>query len=615
MILKNNPFCFIAVILIITAAYSQPPNYWENFKINESDVDWYGAYPVVAPLNNGNLVFCWKQNYDVIAGRIYNAELKPISPEFILNNSRNQRSNLYSPEQLNTEGTRDVYDHELAVKGLSNGDFVLFWQDYSDPLRGKIFSATGADKGIKIDIIPPYENEANHPSLALLRNGNFVVCWHLRPSAGAIRSGDSDGIYCKIFNKSGLYVSDAIKVNKFESSNEWSPTIAPLGDNMFVICWQDGLWDAGKANIYGQLFDYSGNKINGEFQVNSDTSSYNYDPYVKELLNNYFIVVWEKDYEICGQLFSSTGEKVNELFLISSGADVSCPTLSQSDNGTIIICWNEYGRIFGRLYKDSLCPFYDKFLIGYSTYQNYVKVESFKNGFILCWPYEAGENIIGRYLLNEPIVHEINLFALHEPANDKTIDTIAPTFIWEKPTQDRICYPFEMTYNLYIDQNDHFTDPIIVKGICDTMYKYYSLNSGQTYFWKIVARNIEKDSVNSSNINGFFIPENAIVAGENGGNSPSEFLLHQNFPNPFNSQTIIDYDLSNGNSEYRVSIKVFDLLGRFIKSLENTQRSPGTYSVFWDGTNENGYPVSSGIYYYTIHANEYLAKNKMLLLR
>jgi photosystem II stability/assembly factor-like uncharacterized protein len=72
------------------------------------------------------------------------------------------------------------------------------------------------------------------------------------------------------------------------------------------------------------------------------------------------------------------------------------------------------------------------------------------------------------------------------------------------------------------------------------------------------------------------------------------FELDQNYPNPFNSTTILRYDIRN---EGTITIKVFDLFGREIRTLVDRRVLAGAYSAFWDGTNEHGESVSSGVYF------------------
>ncbi len=93
---------------------------------------------------------------------------------------------------------------------------------------------------------------------------------------------------------------------------------------------------------------------------------------------------------------------------------------------------------------------------------------------------------------------------------------------------------------------------------------------------------------------------------------PQVFALHQNYPNPFNPTTSISYDLPA--NEF-VSINVFDLMGREVKTLVNKNQVAGFRSIQWNATNNLGQPVSAGMYIYTIQAGEFRQTRKMVLLK
>lgn len=104
------------------------------------------------------------------------------------------------------------------------------------------------------------------------------------------------------------------------------------------------------------------------------------------------------------------------------------------------------------------------------------------------------------------------------------------------------------------------------------------------------------------------------VVGINDGISllPKVFKLHQNYPNPFNPTTVIKYDLPEGG---QVSVQIFNVLGQKVHTLINEYRAAGYHSVQWNGLNEIGRPVSSGIYIYRIEAGSNTRNLKMMLLR
>ncbi|HDQ45484.1 MAG TPA: T9SS type A sorting domain-containing protein [bacterium] len=105
-------------------------------------------------------------------------------------------------------------------------------------------------------------------------------------------------------------------------------------------------------------------------------------------------------------------------------------------------------------------------------------------------------------------------------------------------------------------------------------------------------------------------PQPSNVRG--GGNTAGDFLLKQNYPNPFNPSTTIGFSVKDPGP---VKLTVFDLLGREIRTLVDASLSPGHHTVHWDGRDDAGAVVSSGIYIYRIEAVSYTASKKLSFIR
>jgi hypothetical protein len=110
---------------------------------------------------------------------------------------------------------------------------------------------------------------------------------------------------------------------------------------------------------------------------------------------------------------------------------------------------------------------------------------------------------------------------------------------------------------------------------------------------------------------GEFVLNNTLLS-TNSEIIPEVFALHQNYPNPFNPITQIRYDLPE--TKY-VSINIYDVMGRKIKSLVNSIQDAGYRSIHWNAMSDLGQPVSGGMYIYTIQAGEFRQTNKMVLLK
>jgi len=93
---------------------------------------------------------------------------------------------------------------------------------------------------------------------------------------------------------------------------------------------------------------------------------------------------------------------------------------------------------------------------------------------------------------------------------------------------------------------------------------------------------------------------------------PKAFALHQNYPNPFNSSTTIKYDLPENS---KVILKIYNILGQKTKELVNGYQKAGFESIVWDGKNDSGRRVSSGIYFYKLKTGEFSKTLKLVLIK
>ncbi len=94
---------------------------------------------------------------------------------------------------------------------------------------------------------------------------------------------------------------------------------------------------------------------------------------------------------------------------------------------------------------------------------------------------------------------------------------------------------------------------------------------------------------------------------------PSSYSLGTNYPNPFNTKTTVTYCVE---TNCHISLKIYDFLGREVTTLVNEVKSPGEYTVEWDGTNSNGEQVASGVYFYQLKTNHgFVNTKKMMLLK
>ena len=93
---------------------------------------------------------------------------------------------------------------------------------------------------------------------------------------------------------------------------------------------------------------------------------------------------------------------------------------------------------------------------------------------------------------------------------------------------------------------------------------------------------------------------------------PHAFNLYNNYPNPFNPVTTLRYDLPE---DALVNITIYDIMGRIVRTLINSQQNAGFKSIQWNATNDAGSPLSAGLYLYKIQADNLVQTRKMVLLK
>jgi hypothetical protein len=141
---------------------------------------------------------------------------------------------------------------------------------------------------------------------------------------------------------------------------------------------------------------------------------------------------------------------------------------------------------------------------------------------------------------------------------------------------------------------------------------YFNADSPQAYydhldFSPLMATVNAADSVFHA-ISGF-----PTAVDDNAGQAlPTAFSLGDNYPNPFNPSTTIDYTLSR---QARVELAVYDILGRKVTTLVDAVQPAGRFSATWDGLTADGRPAATGVYFYRLKIDTYSQTKKMLLVK
>jgi hypothetical protein len=109
------------------------------------------------------------------------------------------------------------------------------------------------------------------------------------------------------------------------------------------------------------------------------------------------------------------------------------------------------------------------------------------------------------------------------------------------------------------------------------------------------------------------------VEEDQDANLPNSFELYQNYPNPFNPATTIPFSLKVQGSTFKgpipTTLKIYNIMGQLVKIVVDEEKAPGNYNIIWDGKDNSGKEVASGIYFYQLKTRDYPETKKMVLLR
>ena len=159
-------------------------------------------------------------------------------------------------------------------------------------------------------------------------------------------------------------------------------------------------------------------------------------------------------------------------------------------------------------------------------------------------------------------------------------------------------------HNVYKNSLDS-VDPATIFTTSDSFYVDLDIADGSWQYWVTAVDSAGNESESSDIVS-------VLLANDKEVAIPTVYALEQNYPNPFNPSTQIRYALPE---ETMVTISIYDMMGRKVRTLISQSQSPGYHTTLWNATNDNGRSVSAGMYIYTIQAGIYQQMKKMVLLK
>jgi len=311
--------------------------------------------PALAVDGSGNFVVVWESSGQDgslfgIFGQRYNNLGAPQGGEF----------------QINTYTTSFQTVPSVAVDG--SGNFVVVWNSYGQDgsgfgIFGQRFTSAGAAAGGEFQVNTYTTGDQIVPAVAMDGSGDFVVVW-----SSDDQDGSGRGVFGQRFDNAGALVGGEFQVNTYTTSDQTFPTVALDSSSNFVVAWDSDGQDGSATGIFGQRFDNNGATVGGEFQINTYTTSDQFDPSLAIDGSGDSVVVWSSDAQdgsaagILGQVFDSSGAPVGAEFQVNTyttSYQVQ-PSVAADGSGNFEVVWQSNGQdgsfvgVFGRRFGSSI---------------------------------------------------------------------------------------------------------------------------------------------------------------------------------------------------------------------------------------------------------------------
>ncbi|MCF7919079.1 MAG: T9SS type A sorting domain-containing protein [Candidatus Cloacimonetes bacterium] len=489
-----------------------------------------------------------------------------------------------------------AWTQDISFTTDGSGGAVLAWYDdrfSENTTRAYVQHITTDgtalfDDGVLVADHAP--NQMFYPAVVYQPETEMIYVYWSETDAGQ----NVAGIIGQKINADGelLYTNTGVVISPLQASGGPIIGLRPLEDD-FAVIYSVYPW-GGFTNeqILAERVDSEGNLVWNETLIISDMQTQKLHPDLTDVRwtdegyipNNSFIVSWGSGTNgIFAQRFNyngTIGGPPNEL-------PAPLNLTAELDIYTVTLQWDMPD---------------DRALLGFQVYRNDELLAEISDPAAREFEDSVDEFIIYEYYV--VAVHDegcslpsntaaVTVMEVPFPPAGLIVDNTTGILEWLEPD-----IPLRSLdgYNLYLDD---MTAP--VDHVTETTYQFNNLVSGQTYLAGVSA--VYTDAI-SEVISIEFVYEN--VAGDDNDICTKVALLG-NHPNPFNPSTSINFQLAQPGD---ISLNIYNCRGQLVKTLYSGYAAAGTHHFNWDAANQ-----SSGIYYYTLAAQDITLKSKMLLIK
>jgi hypothetical protein len=314
------------------------------------------AAPSVTSISSDRFVIVW-QEYD--RSKSNTSTGWDIKAQVFSNNGQSSSNKI----TINTSS----YENQFAphVLALENGNFCVFWSDKSNQtfIRYQIFSSDGAPIGKEMSA-SDFKSAQYISDVALLKDGNLIVCWN---DFGV--DGSGSGVFFQIISNDGGKLAKGV-ANTSTIGTQFGGELTVLESGSFVITWYEfssldkKVYFAGdkKTDVKAQIFSNAGIKVGSEIAVNTNIIDDQYGQTITALKNGGFVIVWQDhsaaptnswpswipesnfNWAVRAQVFASDGARIGSEILVNKSTDEN--QFGQSvialKNGGFVVAWQGY---------------------------------------------------------------------------------------------------------------------------------------------------------------------------------------------------------------------------------------------------------------------------------
>ncbi|MHB1036579.1 MAG: golvesin C-terminal-like domain-containing protein [Pirellulales bacterium] len=373
---------------------------------------------------------------------------------------------LGSEIRANTTISGDQEHPSVAV--APDGSSMIVWQGArqsrrsSDPegIVGRRFDATGQPLGRDRQINVTLSGNQANPAIAALSDGSFVVVWDGKGAS------DNAGIFGRRYDATGSPLGGEFLINTHTSHTQERPAVAALPDGGSLVTWQSQEGEDDQTEIYAQRFDASGTRVGGEFHVNTAAEQLNEHPAIGVGPDGSFVIAWQSsdedggDYGIVAQRYNAAGERLGGEFAVNTFTDGAQrdPSVAFNGHGGFAIAWHGSGPgdnagVFVREYGPDGAPLAAESLVNSTTdsAQRYAALVAAGSGYVVSWSGNGigdTEGVFMRHLGSGPATSGISDIQGSEDDPDQVIDLWA-AFEDAENADQHLTYSF--TANTYRD--------------------------------------------------------------------------------------------------------------------------------------------------------------------